>query len=211
MILNLTIKLKGEAMSNIIDIQDDIHDEPAGNAAIKFTFTEQLVKELDLYAKACGKSKTEIARGAIEKIIYNDPMWNSKLYFFMKNQDIDDADEKIKILSNAPRGTLLKVAAFSADIPDKANILICNFIRISGGKVSLEIPNTFRPTALNNNSTYDTAYVKMTNGILTLPQLDNAVTLAYQSNRLIYTVPASYIWAIDCQIPDFALPPPVTY
>lgn len=193
-------------MSNIIDIPDDIHDEPIGNTAIKFTFTEQLVKELDLYAKACGKSKTEIARGAIEKLIYNDPMWKAKFYFFMKNQETNDTDEKIKILSSAPRGTLIKVAAFNADIPDKASILICNFIRITGDKVSLEIPNTFRPTALTNNSAFDTAYVKMTNGILIVPQLDNAITLAYQSNRLIYTIPVGYIWDIDCQIPNFALP-----
>lgn len=193
-------------MSNIIDIQDDIHNEPSGSAAIKFTFTEQLVRDLDLYAKACGKSKTEIAREGIENLIYSDPMWNAKLYFFLKNQTDEHANEKIKTLSNAARGTLLKVAAFNYDIPDKANILICNFIRITGDMVSLEIPNTFRPTALTNGSAYDPIYVKMTNGTLVVPQPDNAVTLTYQSNRLIYTVHASYIWDIDCHIPDFALP-----
>ncbi|MEX8304552.1 hypothetical protein AB7N78_25620 [Escherichia coli] len=189
-------------MSNIDDFEDDMRAQIEANVAVKFTLPERLVQNLNLYAHHNSRSKTEIVKEAISQMLRNDPAWMAGLFFFEKNDNVDEA-RFLKELNQAPRGTLLKVAALDKDVPDSANILICNFVRIRGRQVSFDIPASFRPTSLSGSRNADLASVKLVSGQMVLPHEDQNNGLLGMTRRWIYTVDIKYIWDVDCKPTPF--------
>ncbi|GAB2955921.1 ribbon-helix-helix domain-containing protein [Hafnia psychrotolerans] len=191
-------------MSNFDDFEDGDQEQQGANVAVKFTFPGGLARSLNLYAQSTSRSKTEIVKEAIEQRLRSDPAWLAGLFFFEKN---GEKDEKrfLEALHQAPRGTLIKVAALNKDAPDSANILICNFIRARDRLISFEIPTNFRPTLLSESRYTDLTSVKLVSGQMVLPHEDQNVGALGMTRRWVYTIDIKYIWDVDCQPPQFLL------
>lgn len=177
-----------------------------GSVALKVMLPERLHNDLNLFAHHIGKSKTEIVRDAVFALMDNTQIWKSKCYFFKPKDGNKNftKSELLTKLTSAPKGTLIKLAGLPVDAPDRANILICNLIRVKGNMVSFEIPNNYRPTPLNTNQQQDSENVSMASGLLVLPLIDMVPsTFSGEIQRLIYTVDIDYVWDIDTSAPSF--------
>lgn len=191
-------------MSNFDDFEDDEQEEQGANVAVKFTFPAGLARSLNLYSQHTSRSKTDIVKEAIEQRLRNDPAWLAGLFFFEKNSETDE-NRFLAALQQAPRGTLLKVAALNKDSPDGANILICNFIRVKGRQVSFDIPTNFRPTLLSESRYTDLTSVKLVSGQMILPHEDRNIGPLGMTHRWVYTIDIRYIWDVDCEPQQFLL------
>ncbi|HHQ6569481.1 TPA: hypothetical protein ACSTJX_004389 [Serratia fonticola] len=194
-----------------MDFNEVNQDSDAGQQSLplKIMLPENLLADLNLYAKFFGRSKTEIVRDSIANFMGATPVWAARLYFFQPKVDVRtlSVEDMLARLADAPKGTLIKVASLNVDSPDRANIFICNLIRVKGRDISFEIPNNYRATPMLYSTVQDSNNVKMVAGSLVIPQIDNFKSaFGTESQRYIYTIDVDYVWDIDTNTPSFAGP-----
>ncbi|PAA97733.1 CopG family transcriptional regulator [Serratia fonticola] len=188
------------------NVENQDSDVDQQSLPLKVMLPENLLADLNLFAKYFGRSKTEIVRDAIASFMNTQPVWAARSYFFQPTDDvrIGSPNDLLTRLENAPKGTLIKVANLNIDSPDRANILICNLIRVKGREISFEIPNNYRATPMVYNNTRDSNSVKMVAGSLVIPKLDNfKPAFGHETQRYVFTIDVDYVWDIDTSTPSF--------
>lgn len=179
------------------------HDDLSRSVPLKITLTELLSKNLTDYAKANSKSKTEVIKDALQRLLSTDQTWNSRAYFFKKAKQTE-ANELLKRLKQAPKGTLIKVASSKQDTPDSAYMLIGNLVKVDGSNVLLEFANSYRPTSLTNNILNDPNAISLCTGTLVVP-ISEIIESGWSipQNRYLYEINIDLIWDIDDQPQTF--------